>query len=146
MDVGTGRGSHCLPGALSGALKSPASFAALPGVAFTLRLLPLISAMAPQVVIITPILQVRKLRPRVAEPGHGAGKWRIEGEIHLHLTLKPVLFLLYHPIFLDGTGTPCFVVLQGCYVSLQIESKTLHQHKDYNSLYCDTCFAAVVWN
>ena len=105
MDVGTGRGSHCLPGALSGALKSPASFAALPGVAFTLRLLPLISAMAPQVVIITPILQVRKLRPRVAEPGHGAGKWRIEGEIHLHLTLKPVL-LTRCPLKLQLTPTP----------------------------------------
>lgn len=29
---------------------------------------------------------------------------------------------------------------------LQIESKSLHQQKDYNSLYCDTCFIAMVWN
>lgn len=29
---------------------------------------------------------------------------------------------------------------------LQIEGKTFHQHKDYDSLYCDTNFIVVVWN
>ena len=29
---------------------------------------------------------------------------------------------------------------------LQTEGKTLHQQKDYDSLYCDTEFIVVVWN
>lgn len=29
---------------------------------------------------------------------------------------------------------------------LQIESKTFHQQKDYDSLYCDTRFIMEVWN
>ena len=32
-----------------------------------------------------------------------------------------------------------------CCIFLQIEGKTLHQQKDYNLLYCDTVFTAVVW-
>lgn len=28
---------------------------------------------------------------------------------------------------------------------LQLEGKTLYRQKDYNSLYCNTCFTVVVW-
>lgn len=39
-----------------------------------------------------------------------------------------------------------FTVLHRCCVFLQTEGKTLHLQKDYDSLYCDTLFVAVVWN
>lgn len=29
---------------------------------------------------------------------------------------------------------------------LQIEGKSFHQQKHYNSLYCNTCFTGVIWN
>lgn len=47
------------------------------------------------------------------------------------------------------TGIPhfnvlCFIALTDI-VSLQIKGKTLHQQKDYDLLYDDTCFIVVVW-
>lgn len=40
----------------------------------------------------------------------------------------------------------CFALLHFTdIVSLQIEGKTLHQQKDYDLLYGNTCFIVVVW-
>lgn len=45
--------------------------------------------------------------------------------------------------FIDVLGIFVFVF---CLLVLQTEGKTLYQQQDYDSLYWDTCFIAVVWN
>lgn len=41
----------------------------------------------------------------------------------------------------------CFTILSFTEVHfLQIESKTNHQQKDYESFYCNTHFIVVIWN
>lgn len=42
--------------------------------------------------------------------------------------------------------TLCFIVLHRSCIFSQIEDKALHQHKDYGSLYCDSCFNSVTLN
>ena len=70
---------------------------------------------------------------------------------------SPILSHQWHQtyfLFLMGTLSfieLCFIALHKCCFFLQIEGKTLHQQKDYDSLYCHVGFMAGgewgwVWN
>lgn len=69
----------------------------------------------------------------------------------LPLILVPTLITAFLPVFQHNTGIRCFIVLH--FIALhrygffdKLKGKNFHQQKDYDLLYCDTQFIAMIWN